>query len=73
MGLIEHLLDAIGTQSQSADSWGSCAAPGCRRRAVIRYVVGWRVIMFDRHYEPNDVVFVCRRHRKPEATPYTGP
>jgi hypothetical protein len=69
MGFVDWVLDAVGSPGRSVDSWGVCVAPGCRRKAFYRNVVGWHVIMFDREYGPGDVVYLCRRHRRPHATP----
>jgi hypothetical protein len=69
MGFIDLVFDVVGAPWRTVDSWGRCVAPGCRRKAFYRKVVGWHVIMFDREYSPGDVVYLCRRHRRPHATP----
>ncbi|HEY5050680.1 MAG TPA: hypothetical protein VII50_07240 [Acidothermaceae bacterium] len=67
MGLFDAALDAMFGRG---DSFGRCAAPGCRRRGFYRKVVGWHVEMFGKKYKPNDAIILCRRHRRPAATPY---
>jgi hypothetical protein len=68
MGFVDWVLDAVGSPGRSVDSWGGCVAPGCRRKAFYRNLVGWHVIIFGREYPPGDVVYLCRRHRRPRAT-----
>jgi hypothetical protein len=61
---------ALGAIFDRGNSFGRCDAPGCRRRGIYRKVVGWHVEMFGKKYNPNDAIVLCRRHRRPVATPY---
>jgi len=63
------VLDVAGAPLALGRLLGPCVATGLSTQGLVRGVVGWHVIMFEREYAPGDVVYLSRRHRGPHATP----